>query len=320
MPAANRFAGPGVSTIANADLNLSGTEESSTLTGNITIIRTHVNLQSDFGSVLAKSAEPVRTPSARPGLLGGMSFDIQIETAPETEVQSTLTEGVQVEANLRLRGTVTNPALLGRVNITQGKLQFFGSDYTVSQGSISFYNPVRIEPILNIDLETRARGIDVTITIAGPLNKLTLTPRSDPPLQFNEIVALLAQGRAPTWDPSYLRYRPDVPEAFSQSGASALLGTAIASPVTGRLQRFFGVSRIRIDPTLGGVANNPLARVTLEQQVTPSITFTYITSVTSSNPLILRAEWAVSRQWSVVAFKEENGVIGVEALYKRRIR
>ena len=42
-------------------------------------------------------------------------------------------------------------------------------------------------------------------------------------------------------------------------GASALLGQAIASPVTGRLQRFFGVSRLRIDPTLPGVENNPQA-------------------------------------------------------------
>jgi translocation and assembly module TamB len=310
----------GVSTTADANLNFSGTSESSTLTGNVTVLRTSINLQSDFGSFLAKSAEPVRTPSAQPGLLGGMSFDIQIETAPDTEFQSSLTEGVQAEANLRLRGTVTNPAVLGRINITQGKLQFFGTDYTVSQGSISFYNPIRVEPILNIDLETRARGIDITLTVSGPLNKLKLTPRSDPPLQFSEIVALLAQGRAPSSDPSYLRRQADNPQTFTQAGASTLLGTAIASPVAGRLQRFFGVSRLRIDPSLSGLENNPQARVTLEEQVTPDITFTYITNVTSSNPQNLRVEWAVSKKWSVVALREENGVLGLDFFFKRRIK
>ena|SRR5437867_1824343 len=63
---------------------------------------------------VAKSAEPVRTPSVQPGLLGGMSFDVQIETAPDIQFQSTLTENIQVEANLHLRGTASNRTLLGR--------------------------------------------------------------------------------------------------------------------------------------------------------------------------------------------------------------
>jgi len=310
----------GVSTVVNANLNLTGTEASSTLAGNITVLRTGINLQSDFSSILAKSSEPVRTPSEQPGLLGGMSFDVQVETSPETQVESTLTEGIQAEANLRLRGTVTNPAVLGRVSITQGKLTFFGTQYTLTQGTINFYNPVKVEPILNIDLETRARGIDITLTVSGPLNKLTLTPRSDPPLQFSEIVALLAQGRTPTSDPSLLRQQSEAPQSFQQAGASALLGSAIANPVAGRLQRFFGVSRLRIDPSLSGVENNPQARLTLEQQITPNLTFTYITNVTTSNPQVVRVEWAVSKQWSIVLLREENGLLGVDFFYKRRFK
>jgi translocation and assembly module TamB len=310
----------GVSTVANANLNLTGTVDSSMLSGTLTILRTGINLQSDFSSILARSAEPVQTPSARKGLLGGMSFDVQIETAPDIQLQSSLTENLQAEANLRLRGTATNPALLGRINITQGTVTFFGTRYTLSQGSISFYNPLKVEPILNIDLETKARGIDITLTISGPLTKLTLTPRSDPPLQFSEIVALLATGRTPTSDPSLLTQQSNGPQSWQQMGASALLGSAIANPVAGRLQRFFGVSQLRIDPTFAGVDNNPQARLTLEQQVTPSITFTYITNVTQSNPQVIQVEWAFSRQWSAVALREENGLFGLDFFYKRRFK
>ena len=103
-------------------------------------------------------------------------------------------------------------------------------------------------------------------------------------------------------------------------GASALLGSAIASPVAGRLQRFFGVSKLRIDPTISGVENNAQARLTLEQQITPSVTFTYITNVTSSNPQIIRVEWAISRQFSVVALREENGLLGIDFFYKVRFK
>jgi len=308
----------GVSTVANARLDLTGTPARSELSGTITILRTGFNLQSDFSSLIAKSAEPVRTPAARSGLLGGLNFDVQIETAPDTQFQSSLTEDLQAEANLRLRGTFSNPAVVGRVTITQGQVVFYGTRYTISDGSIAFYNPLKVEPILDINLETKANGIDITLTVAGPLNKLHLTPRSDPPLQFNEIVALLATGRSPTSDPTVLTQESTAPQSWQQMGATALLGQAIANPVAGRLQRFFGVSKLRIDPTIGGVENNPQARLTLEQQVTSDLTFTYITDVTSTNPQVVRVEWSFSKQWSAVALREENGVFGLDFFFKKR--
>jgi translocation and assembly module TamB len=310
----------GVSTIADASLNLTGTSDRSMLAGTITVRRTGFNAESDVSSLLAKSAEPVRTPSARTGFLGGLSFDVQINTSFDTQFETSLTENLQAEANLRLRGTASNPALIGRINITQGQMVFFGTKFTINQGSIAFYNPLRVEPVLNVDLETKARGIDVMLTVSGPLDKLNLTPRSDPPLQFNEIVALLSTGRNPTSDPALLAAQSTTPQSWQQMGASALLGQAISSPVAGRLQRFFGVSNLRIDPTLPGVETNPQARLTLEQQVTPDITFTYITNVTTSNPQVVRVEWSFSKLWSVVVLREENGLLGLDFFYKRRFK
>jgi len=311
----------GVSTVADANLSLTGTSSRSMLSGTVTIQRTGFNPQSDFSSLIAQSSEPVETPAARTGLLGGLHFDIQVNTANDLQLQSSLAQDLQAEANLQLRGTFSNPALLGRINITRGQIVFFGTKYTVNQGSVTFFNPLRIEPIIDVALETKARGVDVTLTISGPLHHLNLTPSSDPPLAFNEIVALLATGRAPTGDPTLLAQQNSTPQSWQQAGASTLLGQAIASPVAGRLQRFFGVSSLRIDPTIsGGVENNPQARLTLEQQVTRDITFTYITNVTTSNPDVVRVEWSFGKNWSAVALREENGMFGVDFYYKKRFK
>lgn len=306
----------GVSTVANASLNLTGTAKRSMVSGTITILRSGFNLQSDFSSLLAKSAEPVQTPSAQSGFLGGLNFDVSIETSPDIQFESSLAQGIAADASLRLRGTPSNPALLGRIHISQGQLLFFGTKYTIDQGSISFYNPVKIDPIVDIDLETKARGIDITLAVTGPLNRLNVTPRSDPPLQFNEIVALLATGESPSTDPNILALQSVNPQPFQQS-ASALLGQVISSPVSGRLQRFFGISKVRIDPSFPGVTNNPLARLTIEQQVTPDVTFTYITNVSNANPQVVSVEWAVSKKFSVIAEREENGLVGLDFFYKR---
>jgi translocation and assembly module TamB len=308
----------GVSTVADSKLTWTGTLQRSLASGTITILRTGFNARTDLGSVLAKSAEPVRSPAAtRTGLLGGLNFDIQIETSPDVLVQSALAQQIQAEASLRLRGSPSNPVLLGRISISQGELTFFGNKYTINQGSVSFFNPVKIEPILNIDLQTRARGVDVTLTISGPMSKLNVSYRSDPPLQFSEIVALLATGRAPSSDPSLAARQSATTQNWQQMGASALVGQAIANPVAGRLQRFFGVSAIKIDPLLTGVDNNPQARLTIEQQVTPNITFTYITNLTRTNPQVVRVEWSLNKRWSVVALREENGLFGMDFYYKK---
>ena len=53
-----------------------------------------------------------------------MNLDVQISTAPDVSLQTSVTQSLQADANLRLRGTATNPALLGRINVTQGEMVF----------------------------------------------------------------------------------------------------------------------------------------------------------------------------------------------------
>ncbi len=310
----------GVSTTSDAGFVWSGTLKNSLLTGRVTIQRASFNPRTDLSSILTKSAEPVRTPSARTGIAGGIQFDVLVDSGPNLTVESALTQDMQAEASLRLRGNAFNPVLLGRISITQGEVMFFGTRYNINQGTVNFLNPLKLEPILNLDLETRVRGIDVILTFTGPINKLNITHRADPPLQFSEVIALLATGRAPTTDPALAIRQAQQSRDMAQLGPSALVGQAIAAPVSNRLQRFFGVSRLKIDPNLTGVDNRPQARVTIEQQITRDITFTYITDVQRTNQQIVRMEWAVNRNYSVLVVREDNGILGMDLLYRKGFR
>jgi len=277
-----------------------------------------VNPKSDAAEILATAAEPLKTPSTS-GFAANMNLDIQIDTAPDIALQSNVAQSVQADASLRLRGTLSNPAVLGRINITQGEIAFFGNKYTISQGTVTFLNPAKIEPILNVALETKARGIDITLMITGPVTKLNVAPRSDPPLQFSDIVALLATGRTPT-DPTLAARNTGQSQNLQQIGASALIGQALANPGGTGLQRFFGVSRIKIDPQLTGVTGSPEARLTMEQQVTPQLLFTYISDVSSTSTQLLKAEWAFNRRWSAILTREENGYVNMVFAFKKRFK
>src|SRR5262249_50875207 len=156
---------------------------------------------SDIGSMLTGVATPPSSPTSNTGLMGGMKFAVLIETVPDVQFRTSLTQNVQAEARLTLRGTPSRPGMLGRVNVTQGDVIFFGSKYTIYRGSVSFFNPTKVNPILNVALKTQAKGFWVSLSVSGPMDKQKLPSRSDPPLQFNEIVALLASGKVPTSDP-----------------------------------------------------------------------------------------------------------------------
>ena len=198
---------------------------------------------------------------------------------------------------------------------------FFGSKYRVSSGSIAFYNPVRIEPVLNVTLETQAKGVDVVLTVTGPIDNMKLSYTSDPPLQFQEIVSLLASGKTPTSDPTLLANQPSQPQqSFQQMGETAIVSKALADPVASRLQRVFGVSQLKIDPTFTNGSDLPQARVTLQQQVATNLTFTYVTALDDPNTQVVRIEWALNPQWSAMANRDENGMFSINFMYKKQFR
>ena len=310
----------GVSTTASAQLSLTGTTDHSMLTGIITVKRVGFNPRTDVGGLLASTATPVASPTTPNQFLRGLLLDLRVESVPNLQFQASMTNNLQAEVNLRVRGTAAKPALSGRINVNQGDITFFGTKYQINRGDIAFYNQAKIEPVIDLDLESRVRGILVNISLTGTLSKLNISYRSDPPLQSNEIVALLAVGRTPGTYSALAASQTVTQGSVLQTGGSALLGQAVTSPVSGRLQRFFGVSKLKIDPLLTGVNAIPQARLTLEQQISKDITLTYVQNIAQANQQIVRFEWNLNRNWSVVAVREENGVFGVDFFYKKTFR
>src|SRR5581483_11197638 len=246
-----RYRSPeGMSITGNANLSLSGTSERSTLAGAVTVTRAAFSPQTDVGSLIASFAKPVSVPTTPNAYVRGIQFDIHIDTAQNLELLTSLTRDIQADANLRLRGNVDRPILLGTVNVTQGEIDFFGNKYRINRGDLDFNNPAKIEPVIDMDLETRVRGITVDITFAGPLNKISFSYRSDPPLESSQIIALLAVGRQPVGLGGLANSSTNTDLSYLATGTNGILQQAITAPVSGRLERFFGVSHIKIDPQL----------------------------------------------------------------------
>ena len=311
----------GVGVVASANINLSGTTDSSSMSGTVTVQQVTYAAQSDLGSLLSLAALPVQAPSAPSPILENMRLDVRVRSSNALGVQSSLAQNVELTADLRSRGSMAHPGVLGRVLVTEGKLVFFGSTYTVNSGTIAFYNPVRIEPILDLSLETKTQGVDVVLKVTGPIDNMKLSYTSDPPLQFQEIVSLLAAGTTPTSDPTLLANQPILPaQSFQQMGESAIVGRALADPVTNQLQRVFGVTQLKINPAFTSGSQLPEAQLSLQQQISNNITFTYVTGLNTANAETIQAVWTFTPQWSAQALRDYNGIFSVTLIYKKQIR
>lgn len=304
---------PGVSSMANAELHLSGSTQNALLSGDVTITRFGINPQFDFSSYLTQAKQAtVSANTTSP--LSRLRMDVHVVSTPELQVQTSLAK-VSGNVDLRLRGTPVAPVVLGRVNIVEGEVSFNGTKYRVERGDITFTNPVRIEPVLDIQATTTVRSYDVTLGFHGPTSKLSTTYRSDPPLATADIVSLLAFGRTREETAQQSSNNQNLPETASY----AILNQALNAAVSSRMQKIFGVSRIKIDPQAGGVETTTAGpTVTIEKQMANNLTITYISNISRANYQTIQMEYNVNRNVSIVATRDWNGVVSFDVKIRQR--
>lgn len=307
----------GMSWLAAGSLRLSGTTDAGTLSGRVTIERVTLSQGIETAGVLISAKEGISGPTTQSSFLRNLQFEVEALSTPDARMEWPGAE-LEAEANLRVRGTWEHPILLGHIHILSGDLYFHGNRYRVSRGDLNFANPFRLDPVLNVEATTTVQQYEITLNFNGPASKLSLAYRSDPPLPANDVITLLALGQTS----SEAGLRGGGSQGAS-SGASALLSEAISSQVGGRLERLFGITRLRVDPGLTGVGStgseqNAAARVTVEQQIARNLTITYVSNVSSTQQQVIQVEYNVNRNVSIVALRDQNGTFGIDIKIKKR--
>jgi translocation and assembly module TamB len=217
--------------------------------------------------------------------------------------------------DLRLQGSVADPVAIGAMRILSGDTVIRGNRYEITRGDIILSNPVRTRPVLDVEAQTRIQRHVLTINISGPLDRAKLSYRSDPPLRTEEVLSLLALGYAPSE-----QQMTAGGAGRANVGAATLLSEALSSGFTGRVERLFGVSRVRVDPSEYQTTTTAGYRVTVEQQLSRDFTVTYVLNTGIAGHDIIRLEWAARENVSVIAERDINGVYGMELRFRRRFK
>jgi len=306
----------GVSSLADLTLQLQGPQNNLLLGGDVLITRFAVSPDLDLAALAVAANTSVQTVAPPNAPSNHVRLDVHIASSPQLNFQNAFAK-LAGDVNLRLRGTLASPSLLGAVSITEGSALIAGTRYDLERGDITFTNPVRIEPVIDLSATAHVEDYDISLGLHGSPQKLSVSYRSDPPLPEADVVALLALGHTANQQRLYTQQQE---QAISNPTTDALLGGALNATVSSRIQKLFGAGSVKVDPNYLGAFGNSTSRITVVEQLGRTVTLTYATDVNTTSQQLLQAEVAINRHVSLVVARDESGVFSMVVKATRRYR
>jgi translocation and assembly module TamB len=298
-----RFRYPeGVRTQLGGNLALVGTTQAATLNGRVLV--ESLSFTPDFDLSKLGDQFEGNVPS-EPGFTDNIKLQVAVQSTGSLSATSSQLS-LEGRLNLQAIGTVANPVIIGRTDLTGGELFYRNVRYKLQRGVITFDDPNETHPVMNVAVTTTVEQYNLTLNVRGSLDKLTTSYMSEPPLATADIINLLARGRT-----------TEESNAASQS-TDALVASQAASQVSSSVQKFAGLSSLQIDPLFGGNSRNPSARVAIQQRVTKNFLFTFSTDVSQPGEEIVQGDYQVTKRWSVSVSRDELGGVSVDGRYHTR--
>jgi translocation and assembly module TamB len=295
----------GVTSTVGLNLHLDGAPDALLLRGKVQLTRFAISKNTDLAA-LAAASQSISAPPDPTSILNQIRLDVQVTSSQQLGFQNSFAT-LAGDVNLHVRGTLASPSLLGRIDVSEGKATFAGTQYILQRGDIVFTNPVTIDPEVNLEATARVRNYDIIIGVNGPSSKLQINYRSEPPLSQADVLALLTLGRT---NEEATRYG-EQQQVGGNPTTEALLGGALNAAVSTRVQQLFGVASVRVDPNFVGVLGQSTARVTVEQQVGRDLTLVFATNVNTTAQQLLQAQYNITRNLSIIAVRDEADVFSL---------
>ncbi len=287
-------------------ITISGNVMQQSLSGEIFIHDALYSQDIDFLTMaLTKSRTVALAPPETETETGLLLFDPYIRIkADNLKVDNKLAE-LTLKADLRIQGSAINPRLEGRLELLEGQVIFGGIHYEILSGVLDFLDPLKINPEMNIQVETEVQDYEVRLGIDGNLEQFSLNMTSEPPLSKGEITRLLAVGS-------------------DAGGASRLLINPVKSVVQEQIERYLKLDRLKVDvnPLLsGGNGTDTSPTVTLGKRLFKDLLVTYTTSVGGTErSQIVEIEYELPNNMSLTAKRNEKGEIDASFTFKFKLK
>jgi len=244
-----------------------------------------------------------------------LTLNIRLRATDDAWMDNTLGR-LRTRFDLTISGNIFNPVLFGDIEVIDGSIEFQDRSFEVIHGRISFFNPALIEPYFSFQVETFIKDYRVTIKAEGladrDMSGLDLELTSSPPLPPEDVLTLISLGE------SFQRtYHYD--QSRSQ-GTASLLTFTLSEEAKRSAERLFSVDQFRLEPYILGSSSEVAARLTVGKRLSRNFFIQYATNLSTERKDIVRMEFEISRDLSIVGIRDENGRLSVDVKIHKRFR
>jgi hypothetical protein len=304
---------PAMRLTVDADLVASGDESGNQLRGEITLLRG--TYSKDVELTLADLLErnrPTGALAAQEPWKERTTLDVRIVSAAALEVRNNLAR-LSGTVDMRARGTLAEPVLLGQVILDEGgRVVFSDIRYEIEAGTLTFSNTARIAPFVDVRARAEVKGFNLVVLLAGTWPRISANFISDPPLPNDAILGLLLSGTPPD-----TRNPTDTTNMLVSAAGGAVAG-AVTGGLRAETRRLFKLDRFQIDPVFTG-GQITTVRSTIGKQITQDLLVSSSIALDSSKEPIVRVEWQASNTILVQLLRDENGILSISVRRRQRL-
>jgi len=294
-------------TLADASLRLVKDNGRFALEGNFDAER--LSWRREIFEKLAFSSSPYPETGREPGIFDDLTLNIRLKAEDNAWMENSLGR-IRGRFDLTITGSVKAPIVLGEIEALGGEAYFQDRKFQVLRGRVSFFNPTAMEPYLNFRCETYVKDYRVTLTLTGLASQVRPEFASSPPLPPEDVLALLALGEA--------FKRAYSTETSTQMSTASLLSFELTEEAQKRAEKLFSLDRFRIDPFLMGSSAEMTARLTVGKKISRDFSIYYSTNLTRQTEEIIRLEWDLGNEFSLVGTRNELGRISFDIKIRKR--
>lgn len=279
-----------------------GTPDSQVVSGDLQINRARYKERVEWKSWLFRTKVAAKYKSEISGIEKA-GLNIRITGKDNIFIDNNVARA-SVSADMVLRGFVYRPLLFGRIETTDGTVYFRNNEFRILHASVGFFDPNRINPVIEISSETSVKGYRIKMSLDGQIDHFNMSLSSDPVLKEMDILSLLTVGQTG----GELK---GLEGGIGAGEATSFVTGKLQDVVEERLRTITGLDRMQIDPHLSKKTGTVEPGVTFSKRLLGDKVFvTYTTAVRSSEEQIIKLEYFITKKISLVGLRDERGIVG----------
>ncbi|MFZ3123230.1 MAG: translocation/assembly module TamB domain-containing protein [Thermodesulfovibrionales bacterium] len=285
-----------------------GTLDAQNITGDVRVNRARYRERLEWKSWLLK-AKTTERPRGEPAGVEKAVLNVKIYGAENIIVDNNIARA-PLKVDMVLRGTIGQPLLFGRIESKEGKVYFRNNEFRIMNASADFTDPNRINPVMEIVAQTIVKGYNIRLSLEGQMERFNLSLVSDPPLEETDILSLLTVGQIG-------KQLKGLEGGIGAGEAASFLTGKVQDVFEDRLRNITGLDRVQVDPYVSKSTGTVGPRVTASKRLLGDKLFvTYTSAVGSTEEQVLKLEYILDKNVSLVGVRDEKGSVGGDIKFR----